>query len=414
MKKTVLFILGFLFVVSLAFGQSVVINEMSQGSDGAKEWVELLVVENNIDIRGWELGDNDDGIWHPIVEFTTHLDWSNLAQGTIVVIYNGGDIDATITAAGGEDTDFSDNVVIIPESNTTYLTDIGGWPGSGVFGNTDRDDCAAIQNATDVIIHDMAITHPTATVDSPISGNVKYFTEDSLVELVIDSNWTEAASSNGTPGLGNGGNNTTWIEGLLPVTLTSFTAQFINDNLTILWTTQSETSNQGWNIYRGESENALENDETIQINNTGLIEGAGNSSQPIDYSFQDEYTVVENNTYWYWLESVSYSNDTEIYGPISLTIPEGAVIPELPTLTFMNSNYPNPFNPETIIEFSIKENETGSLTIHNTKGQVLETHNYETGEHELTWDATQYGSGIYFYKLETQSYTETKKMIMLK
>ena len=204
------------------------------------------------------------------------------------------------------------------------------------------------------------------------------------------------------------------VDGPLPVTLTNFTAQFINDNLTILWTTQSECNNLGWNIYRGETENALENNTTFCINNSGLIPGAGTTSEPTDYQFTDEYDVTVGQTYWYWLETVDGGGNTDTYGPATLTVPEEEPIPQLPLNTFLCSNYPNPFNPETKIEFSIKEGENGSLSIYNTKGQLLETRHYEAGEHKLTWDAIQYGSGIYFYKLETQSYTETKKMIMLK
>ena len=63
--------------VSLA--QSVVVNEFSQGSGGNKEWVELLVVNNGVDMRGWELGDNDDGTWTSILEFTTDANWSSVA-----------------------------------------------------------------------------------------------------------------------------------------------------------------------------------------------------------------------------------------------------------------------------------------------------------------------------------------------
>ncbi len=125
MKRTFLFILSFLLLTSLVWGQSVIVNEMSQGSDGAKEWVELLVIENNTDMRSWELGDNDDGNWHSIVEFTNDDGWSDLSKGTIIVIYNGGDIDESISNVGGEDTDFSDKVVLIPHSNITYLTDKG-------------------------------------------------------------------------------------------------------------------------------------------------------------------------------------------------------------------------------------------------------------------------------------------------
>ena len=228
-----------------------------------------------------------------------------------------------------------------------------------------------------------------------------------IVQTSVGTWSSQESSSNATPGNLDGGQ-------ALPVTLSNFTAQFVNDNLTILWTTQSETNNLGWNIYRGETENALENNTTFCINNSGLIPGAGTTSGPTNYQFTDEYDVTVGQTYWYWLESIDGGGNTDTYGPATLTVPEEEPVPQLPQNTFLCRNYPNPFNPETMIEFSIKENETGTLTIYNTKGQLLETYQYEAGEHELTWDAIQYGSGIYFYKLKTQSYTETKKMIMLK
>ena len=200
----------------------------------------------------------------------------------------------------------------------------------------------------------------------------------------------------------------------LPVELSSFSAQFVNDNLTILWTTQSETNNQGWYIYRGESVYALENDETTQIN-VALIEGAGNSTEPTDYSFHDQYPVVENNTYWYWLESVSYSNDTGIYGPISLTIPEeDNNTPELPCKTMLYGNHPNPFNPLTNIQFDIKKNETGVLSIFNLKGQIIESHEFNSGKYDYSWNAKDQCSGIYFYKLKAVDYQKVRKMILLK
>ena len=199
----------------------------------------------------------------------------------------------------------------------------------------------------------------------------------------------------------------------LPITLTNFAAEFVSNNLTIFWTTQSESSNMGWNIYRGESNTALEDNTSIQIN-YDLIEGAGTTSEPTNYTFQDEYQVFENNTYWYWLESVSYSNDTGIYGPISLTIPEGAIIPELPTITLLKGNYPNPFNPITTIQFDIKESETADLTIYNIKGQIVESTTFEAGAYNYEWNSKDNASGVYFYKLSSPSYSEFKKMMLLK
>jgi hypothetical protein len=199
----------------------------------------------------------------------------------------------------------------------------------------------------------------------------------------------------------------------LPVTLTNFAAEFVSNNLTILWTTQSETNNQGWNIYRGESNTALEDDNTIQIN-AGLIDGTGTTSEPTNYEFIDEYPVVENNTYWYWLESVGYSNDTGIYGPISLTIPIGETPPPLPTLTLLKGNYPNPFNPTTTIQFDIKEGETAELTIFNIRGQIVESKTFEAGAYNYEWNSKDNASGVYFYKLSSESYSEFKKMMLLK
>jgi len=196
-----------------------------------------------------------------------------------------------------------------------------------------------------------------------------------------------------------------------PVTLSSFTAVYENSTPTLHWTTQSESNNLGWNVYRSLSENL---GQSNQMNNV-LIPGYGTTSEPTDYVFTDVNEVENNTSYWYWIESTSYSGETEIFGPVTLTIQiEDNQTPDLPTESMLQGNYPNPFNPNTMISFSIQDGESGALTIYNTKGQLLETHNYEAGDHELNWDAAKYGSGIYFYKLETQNFVSTKKMIMVK
>ena len=199
--------------------------------------------------------------------------------------------------------------------------------------------------------------------------------------------------------------------GQTPVTLSSFTAIFENSTPTLQWTTQSESNNLGWNVYRSLSENL---GQANQMNNV-LIPGYGTTSEPTDYVFTDENEVENNTSYWYWLESTSYSGETDLYGPVTLTILiEENETPDLPTESILQGNYPNPFNPHTMISFSIQDGESGALTIYNTRGQLLETHRFEAGEHQFNWNAAQYGSGIYFYKLETQNFINIKKMIMVK
>jgi len=214
----------------------------------------------------------------------------------------------------------------------------------------------------------------------------------------------------------------------LPVELSSFTAQYLNDIPILCWTTQSETSNAGWNIYRGESNEALSNEEAIQLNNSlGLIPGAGTSSEPTNYVYEDYSNLEENTEYWYWLESIDYSGLTESYGPISLIIPEedeepGS--PEIPDIYGLYQNYPNPFNPNTEISFMMKENCIAELSIYNVKGEKISTlfQNKSVAKDELirtNWDGKDdfgkaVSSGIYLYKLRTNKEDFIRKMILMK
>jgi hypothetical protein len=87
-----------------------------------------------------------------------------------------------------------------------------------------------------------------------------------------------------------------------------------------------------------------------------------------------------------------------------------------PSTFGLSQNYPNPFNPTTTILFSLAEPSDYSLTIYNITGQVVDrmTGHAEAGEHSETWNAERFGSGVYFYRLEADGKTETKKMVLLK
>ncbi len=97
---------------------------------------------------------------------------------------------------------------------------------------------------------------------------------------------------------------------------------------------------------------------------------------------------------------------------------EGArvVASEMPTNYGLAQNYPNPFNPVTNISFQMPNNGDYTLTVYNVTGQVVETFagNAQAGVTTITWDASNQASGIYFYKLEVNNFSETKKMVLLK
>ncbi|MFQ5498283.1 MAG: T9SS type A sorting domain-containing protein [Candidatus Zixiibacteriota bacterium] len=82
----------------------------------------------------------------------------------------------------------------------------------------------------------------------------------------------------------------------------------------------------------------------------------------------------------------------------------------------LNQNYPNPFNPSTSISFSLPNAGEYTLSIYNVTGQEVAsfTGTSEAGLVELEWSATDMASGIYFYKLVADNFTDTKKMVLLK
>lgn len=93
-----------------------------------------------------------------------------------------------------------------------------------------------------------------------------------------------------------------------------------------------------------------------------------------------------------------------------------------PNVNHLSQNYPNPFNPVTTIKFGLKESSRVSLRIYNASGQlvrVLVDAQMDPGNHERLWNGTDSSgnavtSGIYFYRLITNSFTETKKMVLLR
>jgi hypothetical protein len=94
----------------------------------------------------------------------------------------------------------------------------------------------------------------------------------------------------------------------------------------------------------------------------------------------------------------------------------------LPDSCRLAQNFPNPFNPETTIEFYVPTTSPVSITIHNVLGQLIQTlvsRSLPPGSHTAEWDATdQYGravaSGIYFYRMEVGEFTSTRKMVLVR
>jgi photosystem II stability/assembly factor-like uncharacterized protein len=89
----------------------------------------------------------------------------------------------------------------------------------------------------------------------------------------------------------------------------------------------------------------------------------------------------------------------------------------IPAENKLSQNYPNPFNPSTTISFTLTKHTRVKITMYDVLGRevrVLLEDIKNPGEHKLKFDASALSSGVYFYKIEAGSYTETKKMVLIK
>jgi hypothetical protein len=83
----------------------------------------------------------------------------------------------------------------------------------------------------------------------------------------------------------------------------------------------------------------------------------------------------------------------------------------------LSQNYPNPFNPTTNISFSLPQASDVSLTVYNVIGQrvaVLANEVLQSGAHTYKFDASKLASGMYLYRLKTENFSTTKKMMLIK
>jgi hypothetical protein len=89
----------------------------------------------------------------------------------------------------------------------------------------------------------------------------------------------------------------------------------------------------------------------------------------------------------------------------------------MPSRYLLKQNYPNPFNPSTRLEYEIPQKSNVKIVVYNILGEIIkEIHNdgQAAGSYSLSLNFENISSGIYFYSLITEDYSETKKMIILR
>ena len=192
-------------------------------------------------------------------------------------------------------------------------------------------------------------------------------------------------------------------ESALPVELTSFTSNVVDNEVTLKWSTATEVNNYGFEIQR-----LAVSDQRSVWEKIGFVQGHGNSNSPKNYSFIDEPTGGKE--FQYRLKQIDFNGAFE-YSEITTAILENVSEFKL------DQNYPNPFNPMTRISYTLPVRTSVKLRVYDLLAQVIaELVNgiQEAGRYEVTFDGSNLPSGAYFYKLEAGSYIEVKKLLLVK
>lgn len=204
----------------------------------------------------------------------------------------------------------------------------------------------------------------------------------------------------------------------LPVELSSFNAFLTNtNNVSLNWTSQSESNMVGYNVFRA---NSNQQSDAVKIN--PAIIAATNTSSEQNYSFTDH--SIDAGDYYYWLQSVEANNETAFHGPVHVSYNPGTGMPdpEYQYKHFLKGAYPNPFNPSTSIQYELAEAANVEIVIFNAKGQKVRTFNQShnnKGTYNVVWDGldengTSVNSGVYFYRMTAGKSVQSKKMLLVK
>ncbi len=217
----------------------------------------------------------------------------------------------------------------------------------------------------------------------------------------------------------------TWSNAPLPVELTSFSASVVGNAVKLNWKTETEVNNYGFEVERkvGSLQSTVSNPSTDETGyeKIGFVNGSGNSNSPKSYSFEDK--VVTAGKYSYRLKQIDNDGKYEYSQIVEVDL-------GLPTKFELSQNYPNPFNPITKIRYSIPtpsassplakgRNEVGfvSLKVYDILGNEVATlvnEEQQAGVYEVGFNPNGLASGIYFYKLQSGSFVQTRKMTLLK
>lgn len=196
-------------------------------------------------------------------------------------------------------------------------------------------------------------------------------------------------------------------EQTLPVQMTNVTAMATASTAELRWRTESEVGNYGWEIERREM-----NSSTFTVHHSpwttiGFVQGAGTSSSPKDYSFVDKPDGP--GRYAYRIKQIDLDGSFTYSAALEVEL---AAVPA----EFSLRSYPNPFNPETVVEFSVPFEGRTSVKVFDLLGREVSTLVNDIRQagvvHRATFAPAGLPSGTYLIRIEHEGMTRTVKVLL--
>ena len=193
----------------------------------------------------------------------------------------------------------------------------------------------------------------------------------------------------------------------LPVELISFTSRLLSKGVLLKWETGIEVNNYGFEVERMLN---IKSQPTEEWNKIGFVNGNGNSSSYKYYSFSDNN--LQNGKYLYRLKQIDNDGTFEYSSVIEVEIGS-------PNEYTLYQNFPNPFNPNTMISYNIPVSGFVSLKVFDVLGNEVATlvdEDKSAGVYnvEFRMQNVELSSGIYFYRLQSGDFVKSRKMVILK
>jgi hypothetical protein len=186
-------------------------------------------------------------------------------------------------------------------------------------------------------------------------------------------------------------------------------SQGLGDHINVSWSAVDHPDLLGYTIHRSRW-------------NNGLYEAI--SEVPFTQTSYDDYSVIENTFYWYYVTAafadgrydvVSLGSNKD-YGSTEDIVAVDDPRP-LPDRYFIHQNFPNPFNASTTLRYELPQQAQVKLNIYDILGRkvtTIEDGLLPAGYYQVLWKANAAASGIYFYRLQAGDYISTKKMLLVK